>query len=162
MFVFFYFLPVIMCFPFELPLTKILVKNNQKFVFGEFSKEFQDLFQEKYKENINCIPIYDSYYDKRNNNNFIESRYDHRLIDIYEILQPNDLKIIKIPTNLLDCFYISEYNRGERIWCNISKKYKDILLNCVNKKEFTYNMLEEFKIIKECEKYLKDNYIDFI
>ena len=95
MYFFFYYLPIIIAFPFEMPLTKILVKNNQKFVFGEFSKEFQDLFQEKYKENINCIPIYDSYYDKRNNNNFIETRYDHRLINIYEILQPNDLKIIK-------------------------------------------------------------------
>ena len=162
MYVFFYFLPIIMGFHFELPLTKILLKNNQKFIFGEFSKDFQNLFEEKYKENINCIPIYDSYYDKRNNNIFIETRYDHRLINICEILKPNDLKIIKIPTNLLDCFYISEYNRGERIWCNISKKYKDILFHSVNKKEFTYDILEQIQIIKECEKYLKDNYIDFI
>jgi hypothetical protein len=144
---------------FDLPLTKILIKNNQQ-TFGEYSKEFQTLFEEKYKENINILPIYDSYYDRRNNNIFIESRYDNRLIDIYEILKPNNLKIIKIPTKLLDCFYISEYNGGERLWCNISKKYKDILLEGI--KNNKYDIIEQINVIKECEKYLKDNYIDYL
>ena len=143
---------------FNLPLTKILIKNNQQ-IFGEFSKEFQNLFEEKYKENINILPIYDSYYDRRHNNIFIESRYDYRLIDIYEILKPNYLKIVKIPTKLLDCFYISEYNGGERLWCNISKKYKDILFEGIKNKKYD---IEQINVIKECENFLKDNYIDYL
>jgi hypothetical protein len=144
------------------------------------------------------LPSYDPFFDKKNKNEYIETRYDSRLIDIFEKLgaelrdgktferkrpgHKSSLKIVEIPTMMLDAFYISEYDGAEWIWCNISKKYKDVLLGDVVRKgevDETYgeikmnpcminsdnnlpNVQHRLNEIAQCEKFLISNNIHFV
>jgi hypothetical protein len=160
----------------SLPLTKILIHSDYG-GYGIFSEEFKQTFEETYHIDFDDLPSYDPYYDKKNKNKYIETRYDPRLIDTFEKLgamrstekiseRPlfrSSLKIVEIPTMLLDTFYISEYDGAEWIWCNVSKKYKDVLFDflfgVINRDNTVQHRLNE---ITRCEEFLKANNIRFI
>ena len=103
-----------------LATTKILIHSDYG-AYGEFSKAFQKTFTEKYGIDIYSITHYGPYFDKKNTNVGIETRYDPRIIDIFEQLGPeksgvktfldrkSSLKIVEIPTILLDAFYTLEH-----------------------------------------------------
>lgn len=60
---------------------KILINKS----YGGFL--FSDKFYDEYKKTYNEeLEIYDPYYDKKHLNNNIESRYDEKVISIYEKL----------------------------------------------------------------------------
>ena len=70
-----------------LATTKILIHSDYG-AYGEFSEEFQKTFAEKYDIDIYSITHYGPYFDKKNTNVGIETRYDPRIIDIFEQLGP--------------------------------------------------------------------------
>ena len=155
-----------------LATTKILIHSDYG-AYGEFSEEFQKTFTEKYGIDIYSITHYGPYFDKKNTNVGIETRYDPRIIDIFEQLGPeksqvsngtesmsvrkNSLKIVEIPTILLDAFYISEYDGAEWVWCNTSKKYKELLFSGIRAK-----MSEKMEILRRCEEYLTEKQIHYL
>ena len=150
-----------------LATTKILIHSDYG-AYG-FSDEFQKSFTDKYGIDIYSITHYDPYFDQKNTNEFIETRYDPRIIDIFEQLGPeksgvktfldrkSSLKIVEIPTILLDAFYISAYDGAEWVWCNTSKKYKEILFSGIRAK-----MSEKMDILRRCEEYLTEKQIHYL
>ena len=70
-----------------LATTKILIHSDYG-AYGEFSQAFQKTFTEKYGIDIYSITHYNPYLDKKNTNVGIETRYDPRIIDIFEQLGP--------------------------------------------------------------------------
>ena len=156
-------------------LTKILIHRGDG-TYGSFSNEFYDEFARTYDINFQSLPSYDPFLDEKHLNEHISSRYDPRLIDIFEKLgkdrcfekiperphRKSPLTIVEIPTMLLDAFYISEYDGGEWIWCNISKKYKDVLLDALNTEKKLPTIQHKLDEIKQCENYLTENNIHFV
>ena len=164
-----------------LATTKILIHSDYG-AYG-FSDEFQKSFIDKYGIDIYSITHYDPYFDQKNTNEFIETRYDPRVIDVFEQLGPeksnldgvkkfidsstigsqpltvrkNSLKIVEIPTILLDAFYISAYDGAEWVWCNTSKKYKELLFSGIRAK-----MSEKMEILRRCEAYLTEKQIHYV
>ena len=158
-----------------LPLTKILIHGGYG-AYGCFSEEFHHEFTQTYGIDFESLPSYDPFHDDKHQNEHISSRYDPRLIDIFEKLgkdrciekipqQPfirSSLKIVELPTMLLDAFYISQYDGAEWIWCNISKKYKDVLLDALNTEKKLPTIQHKLDEIKQCENYLTENNIHFV
>ena len=176
-----------------LSLTKILIHSGFG-AYGSFSDEFYQEFIQTYDIDFRSLPSYDP---DHNDNEHISSRYDPRLIDIFEKLgkdrcfekiperpyRRSSLRIVEIPTMLLDAFYISAYDGAERIWCNISKKYKDVFLDALNRHQTSPVTLSPSKLvvkrleapcqnipdiqhkldeIAQCETFLTENNIHFV
>lgn len=160
-----------------LPLTKILIHGCYG-CYGLFSEEFEKEFEKEYNIDFDSLPSYQPFHDKKNQNEDIESRCDPRMIHIFEKLgsersekrdlnnlkfnKKSSLKIVIIPTELIHDFYISEYDGAEWVWCNISKKYKELFLEILEKNEILSNISHKLYIIHKCEKYLNENNIHFV
>ena len=158
-----------------LPLTKVLIHNDYG-AYGGFSEEFYQEFTQTYGIDFNTLPSYDPSFDKKNKNEDISSRYDPRLIHIFEKLgkdrtiekiperpyRKSSMIIEEIPTALLDAFYISEYDGAEWIWCNISKKYKDVLFDAVQNHKKMADIQDQLNEIAQCEEFLTANEILFV
>ena len=158
-----------------LAVTKILIHRGYG-AYGSFSDEFYQEFARTYDIDFQSLPSYDPFHDKKHQNEHISSRYDPRLIDIFEKLgkdrcfekipeqsyRKSSLTIVEIPTMLLDVFYISAYDGAEWIWCNISKKYKDVLLDALNTENFLPTIQHKLDEIAQCEKFLTENDIHFV
>lgn len=157
---------------FELPLTKVLIHKGHG-AYGLFTQEFREEFEKIHNISFSEIIHYDPEWDSEMKNKYIESRYDKRLIDIYEKLgpersleqfgrKPRNLFIETIPTELINAFHIDAYDGAEWIWCNTSKKYKELLLLLIDNKIDIQGVNEKIEIIKRCEQYLLDNGINFV
>jgi hypothetical protein len=156
-------------------LTKILIHRGHG-GYGSFSGEFYHEFARTYGIDFKSLPSYDPFHDVKHQNEHISSRYDPRLIDIFEKLgkdrcfekipeQPyrtSSLTIVEIPTMLLDAFYISDYDGAEWIWCNISKKYKDVFLDALNTEKKLPTIQHKLDEITQCENFLTENDIYFV
>ena len=154
---------------YDMKLIKILIHPGYG-AYGLFSDEFEKEFKNEYNIDVDSLINYDPYYDVLNNNVNIERRYDSRIINIFEKLGKTRsnkgiscMDIVKIPLELINDFYISEYDGAEWLWCNISKKYKKILLSILeNNNKITNEHMNKIYIIKECEKYLINNSIQYV
>jgi len=158
-----------------LTLTKILIHRGYG-AYGSFSDEFYQEFARTYNIDFQSLPSYDPFHDDKHQNEHISSRYDPRLIHIFEKLgkdrcfekipeqsyRTSSLKIVEIPTMLLDAFYISAYDGAEWIWCNISKKYKDVLFDALNTEKKLPTIQHKLDEIAQCEKFLTENDIYFV
>lgn len=152
-----------------LPLTKVLIHKNYG-AFGLFSNQFEKEFKNTYGIDLQSLILYDPYHDKMNHNKNINARYDTRIIDLFEKLGSvtsnediSSMSIVSIPTELIIDFHINEYDGAEWIWCNISKKYKEILFSIMeSNNKITHEYIDKIYMIKKCEKYLIDNNIHFV
>jgi hypothetical protein len=152
-----------------LPLTKVIIHKGYG-AFGLFSNKFEKEFKNTYTVDLQSLLLYDPYHDKMNSNKYIDTRYDIRIISLFEKLgrhASNDglqsMCIVCIPTELIKDFYINEYDGAEWIWCNISKKYKELLFSIMKSDgKITDMFLNKIYLIKRCEKYLIDNNIHFV
>ena len=68
-----------------LSLTKILIHRSYG-AYGSFSDEFYQEFARTYDINFQSLPSYDPHHDEKHLNEHISSRYDPKLIDIFEKL----------------------------------------------------------------------------
>ena len=148
-----------------LSLTKVLIHSDYG-AYGCFSKEFNDEFQKTYDIDFESLSSYDPYWDKKNKNIDIETRYDERLIYIFEKYNAREYKssllIVLVPSDLVDCFCINEYDGAETIWFNTSRKYKDLLFSVIDKKEDVSTIQEKINLIRRCEEYLDQNNIRYM
>ena len=154
--------------------TKVLIHD----AYGVFQESFSENFKEEYFINHGIffeeLNIYDSLLDKTHQNKNIESRYDSKLVNIFEklgskkssLIIDNDCEFIKgvnIPTKLLKYINIVEEDGAESIFINISKIYKDILFSIVKNNYIISNDIKnKIELIKKQENYLIENDIDYI
>lgn len=156
----------------DLPLTKVLIHPGYG-SYGCFTDEFREEFKKTYNIDYGSIPYYEPDFDKLNKNKNIESRYDDRIVSLYEklgneksIKQSNykidRLLVVSIPTEIIDTLNISDYDGSEWIWCNTSKKYKELLLLLNENKIDLPTLNNKTELIKKCEQYLIYNDIHFV
>jgi hypothetical protein len=154
--------------------TKVLIHD----AYGVFQESFSEKFKEEYFINNGIffeeLDIYDPFLDKNHQNKNIESRYDSKLVNIFEKLGSkkssltidNDcefIKAIEIPTELLNYINIVEEEGAESIFINISKIYKEVLFYIVkNNYIISDDIKNKIELIKKQENYLIENNIDYI
>jgi hypothetical protein len=158
----------------DIETTKVLIHD----AYGVFQESFSEKFKEEYFINYGRffeeIDIYDPFTDKDHQNKNIESRYDKKLVNIFEKLGSKKssliidddcefIKAVEIPNELLKYINIVEEDGAESIFINISKIYKKILFEIVkNNYTITEDIKDKIESIKKQENYLIENDIRYI
>jgi len=158
----------------DIETTKVLIHD----AYGVFQESFSEKFKEEYFINHGIffeeLDIYDPFLDKNHQNKNIESRYDSKLINIFEKLGSKKssliidddfefIKAVEIPTKLLNYINIVDEDGAESIFVNISKIYKEILFYIVeNNYTITDDIKNKIELIKKQESYLIENDIRYI
>ena len=152
-------------YSYELSMKTTPVLLNGKYGGFSFSKIFKTEFEKEY--NIS-VPFYKSYFP-HDFKNSIESRYDERILNIYKQLGIEScgkycgIFTEEVPDDLLPYIDISEYDGKETLTVNMSKKYKDLLLEAIDNpdKRVSNDDFLEILNMKMYEKYLDDNFIEY-
>ena len=164
-----FFTPFLRINKYELSMETTPVLYNAMYGGFIFSKKFEDEFEKEYNVSV---PVHDAWFPNNvYNNSGIDARYDSRVLNIYKKLgasssssQCSYIENIEIPNDLLDYIHISEYDGIESLIINISKKYKDLLLEAINNpnKMVSNDDFLEILNMKMYEKYLDDNSINYL
>lgn len=146
--------------------TKVIInKCYGGFSFSEsFRKEFERAFNKTHAIHF-FTHFYDPYNDENHTNENIESRYDKTLIQFIENTgglkncegSYSKLGFELVPTELVKYIQINEYDGLESITINISRMYKDLLVDIMERRYIMYFDVLKFIEIQTWEKYLKNN-----
>lgn len=137
--------------------TPVLI-NDVIHKWFKFSDAFNAMFVEEYNVSV---PLYDPFFPNNvHNNSGIEARYDKRVLNIYHRLGDirETVTTQEVPNDLLPYIHIIENDERETLTINISKKYKDLLLEIINSKDAL--VVEEQ--MNKYKKYLDKNWIDYL
>lgn len=154
---------------YELSMKTSRVLLNKAWGQFTFSQTLKSEFEKEY--NIS-IPTHDPFFpNNKDNNSGIDARYDERVLNIRaKIIEELDFNsafiyTTDIPVDLLPYIHITLDEECEKLTINISKKYKDLLLELIANSEkiaAKKDLLEIEKKIKKYEKYLDTNFIHYI
>lgn len=154
----------------ERDMTKIIL--NKCYGGFSFSDEFIDEFEKLYKSDFTelfYMGVYDPSKDKTHNNKHIHTRYDPRIIDLFEKMGGNSkcagkyaqLEVLPIPTPLLKYMFIEEHNGYENVGFKISQMYKEILDNIIETRHIKLQDISSYKQVKLWEIYLQEHNIKY-
>ena len=153
--------------PLSMKTTPVLLNGK----YGGFT--FSEIFESEFKKEYNVsTPFFDSYfpYDNHDFKNSIEARYDERIINIYKRFGSEScgeycgIFTEEVPDELLPYIDITQYDGKETLTINLSKKYKDLLLEAIDNPEKRVSNDDFLEILnmKLYEKYLDDNFIEYL
>ena len=163
-----FFSPFLHVNKYELSMKTTPVLLNGKYGGFGFSETFESEFEKEYNVSI---PFFKSYFPDDNFNvERCKARYDERIINIYNRLGSESCEKYcsifteHVPDDLLPYIDITEYDGKETLTVNISKKYKDLLLEAIDNpdKRVSNDDFLEILNMKLYEKYLDDNDIEYL
>ena len=131
----------------NMELSKIAINTTLNNEY-EYNMNFKQEYCKQYGQNIS--------FDKT----LIKLRYDKKIIAIFEKIKSDNIKILEIPTELLNYIKIDNFLGKETLWINM-QSFMLINKNITNFNDIKKIMMDKKTKKEQYEEYLKKNNILF-
>jgi len=147
--------------------VKVLINN----CYGNFtfSESFYNEYDKTYGTGAAQTFMTTEFYNSLTNKGNIASRYDHKIIELYERLggsyacsgEYSILSTIEIPRVLIPYIIIDDYNGAEMISICLYKMYRKLLDDILSRRSIRFCDILEYENIRNWERYLNDRNLHF-